>query len=227
MLMPFVVAVEPDALKRLNKVVARGLKAEVAWLEKARKREGVAVLRGKAGQAARARVRAEFAELRARGKLAGTRDLVLAREVRAELKRRGLDREFEPVPAGVAGSPGRPVGTSPRRAGRSWTDPTMLSARMAVRLPADLGEQLVRAAYWTSLPAVDALLEWQDRYGDGIEVAFLQAMRDSGPAGALGILCAVLKPRPSADDILERAQLQDRIVTTGDIIRSAAERAAP
>jgi len=223
-LMPFVVAVEPDDLQALKHVVEEGRKAELEWLAKARENHGVPFLRGKALSQARGRIRAEFRELRERGILAGTRDLVLAREVRAELKHRGMDRPYEPVPAEETGKPGRRVGAGPRHYQRSGGEPTPFTARMAVRLPAALGEQLVRACYWTSAPAVQALWEWQARWGDGPTVILREAQRRNAVT-VLDLLCAVLAPRPDADSILERAKLQDQVVTTGDVIRAALKRA--
>jgi hypothetical protein len=223
-LLPFVIALEPDDRQALDEVVKQGRKAEGEWLTEARKREGIRYLRGEAAREARGRVRTEFARLRKTGKLAGTRDLVVAREVRAELKRRKMDGEYKPVPAADAGAPGRPLGSSPRKQGRSADEPTRLSARLAVRLPADLGEQLVRACYWESEPAVKALREWQDLWGDGPEVILREAARNGAP-GMLALFAAALAPRPDADTILEKAKLQDLIVTTGDIIRSAVKHA--
>ncbi|MGX9891398.1 hypothetical protein [Streptomyces sp. NPDC002276] len=216
----FVVAVESDVLLALNDVVKRAAKAETDWLRAAREREGLRFLRGAAGRYARRRVRTEFGRLRAEGTLCGTRDLVVTREVRAQLKASALDGEFAPVPAGER-KPGRPTGTG-RRGGMD--EPTELTERMFVRLPADLGEQLVRACYWKSKPAVEALQEWQDRWGDGPEVIMRQAQRE-GAVGVFTLFAAALAPRPSADAILEKAKLQEMIITTGDIIRSAMLRA--
>jgi hypothetical protein len=224
MLMPFVVAVEPDDLAALDELVADGRAAEQEWLEQARKQAGLRTLRGSALSQARARIRTEFAALRERGKLAGTRDLVVSREVRGELKRRKMFGEYEPIPVGDAGAPGRRVGTGPRHYRRFGDEATAFDARMAVRLPASLGEQLVRATYWTSAPAVEALRAWQDLWGDGPEVIMREAQRRGG-ATLLDLICAGLAKQPSADDVLKKAELQQQVVTTGDIFRSAVKRA--
>jgi len=224
-LMPFVVAIEPDDLTALNEVVKAGKKAEQDWLEDARRTYGIQFLRGKALSEARRAIREEFRRLRDRGKLAGTRDLVVAREVRAELKRRQMDGEYDPVPAEEMSMPGRRVGTGPRHYQRSSGDePTKFTARMAVKLPAGLGDQLVRACHWTSAPAVAALREWQDHWGDGPEVIFQDAQR-RGAVTILDLWCAATAPRPTADAILQKAQLQAQVVTTGDIIRAAVKHA--
>src|SRR3954454_8202905 len=102
-LLPFVIALETDDRKALAEVVKQGRKAEREWLTEARKREGIRYLRGEAAREARGRVRTEIARLRKTGKLAGTLDLVVAREVRAELKRRKMTGEYKPVPAADAG----------------------------------------------------------------------------------------------------------------------------
>ncbi|MET9484762.1 hypothetical protein [Streptomyces sp. NPDC006638] len=221
-LMPFVVAVEPDDLQALNEVVKRGLKAEREWLASARKLHGTSTLRGKALSEARKQIRKEFQRLRNRGRLAGTRDLVVAREVRAELKARKLTGPYDPVPTEEATKPGRRVGASPRSG--SASEPTTLTARMAVRLPGDLADQLTRSCYWTSAPAVTALWEWQERWGDGPEVILREAHR-SGALTILTLWAAATAPRPDADAIMKKADLQAQIITTGDIIRAAVQRA--
>ncbi|MGW2110710.1 hypothetical protein [Streptomyces sp. NPDC001948] len=223
-LMPFVVAVEPDDLTALNEVVKAGLEAEQEWLASARKLHGTRFLRGKALSEARKEIRKEFRRLRELGKLAGTRDLVVTREVRAELKRRGMNTEYDPVPAEDAAAPGRRVGTGPQHYQRSGSEPTRLTGRMYVKLPGGLADQLTRGCYWTSAPAVAALWEWQTRWGDGPEVIFREAER-RGAVTILDLWCAAMAPRPDADAILQKAQLQAQVVTTGDIIRSAVKRA--
>ncbi|MGW0955365.1 hypothetical protein [Streptomyces sp. NPDC002545] len=219
-LMPFVVAVEPEDLAALDDVVRAGRKAEQEWLTESRKEHGIQFLRGKALSEARATIRLEFRRLRERGKLAGTRDLVMAREMRAELKRRRMDGEYDPVPAEDNAMPGRRVGTGPHHYQRSGSEPTKLTARMPIRLPGGLGEQLVRSCYWTSAPAVAALWEWQTRWGDGPEVIIREAER-RGAITIIDLWCAMTASRPDADSIMEKARLQVQIVTTGDIFRAA------
>ncbi|MBP5942576.1 hypothetical protein [Streptomyces acidiscabies] len=223
-LMPFVVALEPDDLTALNKVVEKGRDAELAWLDSIRELHGIRFLRGKALSRARAEIRTEFRRLRELGRLAGTRDLVVTRQVRAELKHRGMDQDYDPVPAEDLGVPGRRVGAGPRHYGRSGDDKTQLTGRMYVKLPGALGDQLTRGCYWTSAPAVTALWEWQTLWGDGPEVIFREAER-RGAVTILDMWCAAMASRPTADAILQKAQLQEQIVTTGDIIRAAVKRA--
>ncbi|MER7050476.1 hypothetical protein ABT391_37260 [Streptomyces jumonjinensis] len=222
-LMPFVVAVEPDDLKALNALVKSGRDAEVLWLKQAREDEGIKFLRGKALSEARGRVRVKFAAMREKGKLAGTRDLVVARAVRAELKTRMMAGPYKPVPREDARMPGRRVGTGPSHYDQVADEESKLKARMAVRLPADLGEQLVRATYWTSAPAVKALWEWQTRWGDGPEVIMREAQR-RGAVTVLDVFLAGMASRPDADSLLEKAKLQAQVITTGDIFRAAVKR---
>ncbi|MFE7268501.1 hypothetical protein ACFU9B_42130 [Streptomyces sp. NPDC057592] len=223
-LMPFVVAVEPDDLTALNEVVKAGLQAEQDWLAEARNVHGIRFLRGKALSEARKEIRKEFRRLRDLGKLAGTRDLVVSREVRAELKRRGMDQEYDPVPAEEAAMPGRRVGTGSQHYQRSGSERTTLTGRMYVKLPGGLADQLTRGCYWASAPAVAALWEWQTLWGDGPEVIYREAERRGGVT-ILDLWCAAMATRPSADAILQKSQLQAQVVTTGDIIRSAVKRA--
>lgn len=220
---PFVVAVEPWDLEALDKKVSAGRAAELAWLKKAREEEGLRFLRGKAQSEARGRIRAKFAAMRAKGKLVSTRDLVVARAVRAELKTQAMDGPYEPLPIQDARMPGRRVGTGPSHYDRFGDEKTKLTGRMAVRLPADLGDQLVRATYWTSAPAVKALWEWQTRWGDGSEVIFREAER-SGAVTLLDVWCAAMASHPDADSIFEKAKLQAQVITTGDIFRAAVKR---
>ncbi|MGP9023188.1 hypothetical protein ACT1U9_32890 (plasmid) [Streptomyces sp. BR1] len=221
---PFVIALEPEDLTALNEVVEAGAAAEAKWLAKQREDYGLKYLRGRAAREVRATIRVEFAGMRAKGKLAGTKELVVAKAVRAELKRRKMSGPFEPVPHEHISVAGRPVGTGPRHYGQSRFDETKLKARMYVKLPGALAEQLVRGCYWTSEPAVKALLEWQDLWGDGPEVIMREAQR-RGAVTVLDMFVAALAPRPDADSILEKARLQEQVVTTGDVVRSAVKRA--
>ncbi|MER8237557.1 hypothetical protein [Streptomyces sp. NPDC094049] len=128
------------------------------------------------------------------------------------------------MPAEGTGMPGRRVGTGPHHYQRSGSEPTKLTARMAVRLPAALGDRLVRACHWTSAPAVAALWEWQTRWGDGPEVIMREAQRRAAVT-ILDLWCAITAPRPDADSIMEKAKLQAQVVTTGDVFRTALKRA--
>lgn len=225
----FVVALYPEDLKALNEVVKRGRKAEDEWRSAARERAGVEYLRGRAASDARRRIRVQFAELRERGRLAGTRDLVMTRAVRAELKSRKLNQDWDEPPPGETNAPGRRVGAVPDHYGHAAADDDEepgFGAKMAVKLPTALGEQLVRAAYWTSAPHVEALRRWYDRWGDGPDVILRESARaNGGMVSDLAAIVAMMAPRPHAAALVERAELRSKIITTGDLMRAAVARA--
>lgn len=230
---PFVVAVPTEDLEALNKVVAAAAAAERAWLQEARERAGVDLVRGVALSEARREIRVERQRLRARGVLCGTKDLVMTRAVREELKARRMLRDWDEPPPGETNAPGRRWGVSAGPLALLGFGPDTEDQddeerppRLAVRLPADLGETLVRAAYWTSAPAVADLQRWDAHWGDGPEVQLRQEMRrHGGRVTELGALLAMMAPRPSAAALAERARLREQIVTTGDLMRAALARA--
>ncbi|MET8832033.1 hypothetical protein ABZX40_40560 [Streptomyces sp. NPDC004610] len=221
----FVVAVEPQDKKRLKQVLKVATRTEERWLEDAREQAGLEFLRGRAASMARARIREEYNRMRAQGSLRGTWGLVITPGVQAELKARKMHRAFDPVPAGHTGAAGRRVGAGPRHYGRSSEeDETTLTERLAVELADEVGEQLVRACHWTSAPIVDALWAWQQKWGDGPEVELREAQRQGMTPGWLALFAAASARPATADALLEKAVLQDQIVTTGDIIRAAIQR---
>ncbi|MFD6751493.1 hypothetical protein [Streptomyces anthocyanicus] len=214
-------------------MVEDGARAEWEWLSAARKEEGIAWLRGAALSDTRRGIRVEPERLRARGELCGTQELVVSCAVREELTARKMVREWPDPPAGELSAPGRRWGVSPD----PWDAPAAggddakdgeereTPPRLAVRLPVELGETLVRAAYRTSAPAVEALRDWDTRWGDGPAVILREAMRRNGGVSDLDVLVAMLAPRPEAAAIEERARLRGEIVTTGDLMRAALARA--
>ncbi|MEU5221000.1 hypothetical protein AB0G79_33035 [Streptomyces sp. NPDC020807] len=218
----FVVAVYPADLLGLKPVVKAAREAEEEWLKAAREREGIPGLRGRALSEARARVRIERARLRASGKLAGSVELVMLRAVRAELRARRLDRDWEPVPAEAASAPGRPVGVPNNQEGED--ESTALTARLTVKLPDDVAEQMVRGCYWTSAPAVEALWAWASRWGDGPVGKYKDALRAGAPPGLAALVAAGASAAP-AEALAERDRLREQIVTTGDVLRAALRRA--
>lgn len=219
----FVVAVNPADLVALESAVKAGREAEKAWLKAAREREDVPRLRGRPLSAARGRVRTERARLRESGELTGSRDLILTRAVRTELRGRGMDRDWEPIPAHAVSAPGRPVGTAANREGIGEGGKTLLVGRVTIKLPDDLAERLVRGCYWESAPAVEALWAWADRWGDGPIGKLKEGLRSGAPAGLVAMVAAMADRAP-ADALRERDELRDQIVTTGDVLRSAVRR---
>ncbi|MFJ2438860.1 hypothetical protein ACIOWM_37215 [Streptomyces anulatus] len=223
----FVVAVEPEKLTRLDTVVKRHRDAEDEWLKQARKAARLSSLRGPDASAARQGIRLRRAELREHGELRGTRDLVIAHELRAVLRARKMDENWNAIPPKDSGAVGRPFGASSDRYPRTAEDEPALSARMPIRLPAELGEQVVRGCYWTSAPAVQALKAWQRRWGDGPVVILKEAQRQHSGAVGMGLatILAGMAPRATREALEERIALQDQVITSGDLIREAVDRA--
>lgn len=233
---PFVVAVHSrEDLEALASVVEVAAAAEAEWLAEARKSAGVDLLRGAALSEARRAIRVERERLRERGELSGTRDLVMAGAVRAELKARKLLRDWPEPPPGELSAPGPRWGGGGRVMPAAWMPGDGMGdageeeerrPRLAVRLPADLGETLVRAAYWTSAPAVEELKAWDVRWGDGPTVRLREAMRrNGGGVTDLDVMFAMLAPLPEAAALVERERLRGQVITSGDLMRAALGRA--
>jgi hypothetical protein len=74
-------------------------------------------------------------------------------------------------------------------------------ASFGLLVPDELGEQVRRGAFWASAPAYATLRTWRDRYG---------------PTGA----------RPGRAELAERDRIAARVITVGDVLRAAADRAA-
>ncbi|WP_344458381.1 hypothetical protein, partial [Actinomadura kijaniata] len=97
--------------------------------------------------------------------------------------------------------------------------------RLTVNLPHSLGDTVRRAAYWTSKDAVEALQDWADRWGDGIDVALREAERNGIPA-ELALLAAAGRPSAPKSALEIRDRLRQQILTTGDVLRAAIDRAS-
>lgn len=219
----YTVAVVEGRLRLLDLVAAMAAGEERAWL--AKERQGHLGLRGgKLAQARRA-TRELLAERRDAGELAGSRDWLLVPGVRAELAARGWDREWPPIPPGALAA-GRRWGTDPNRYSAHHDEgETRFVGRLGVRLPQELGERLTRACYWHNEEIEQELQAWADRWGDGPDVIMRQSVREHGGVTVLAAMAAALRPTPSADALLQRAELRAKVVTTGDILRAALERA--
>ncbi|MFI9324357.1 hypothetical protein ACIGXI_31875 [Kitasatospora aureofaciens] len=98
--------------------------------------------------AARQELRAERERERAAGRLAGTRDLVVARALRAELIACGWDGQWSAPSPGAIG-PGRRWGSTAARYQHA-EGAARFEASLTIRLPVALAEQLQRAVYWQS-----------------------------------------------------------------------------
>ncbi|MFF2354917.1 hypothetical protein ACFVVL_34765 [Kitasatospora sp. NPDC058115] len=219
----FTVAVAEERLQLLDLVADMAAREERAWL--AEQREGHVGLRGgKLAQARRA-TREKLAEQREAGALAGSRDWLLVPGVRAELAARGWDRDWPPIPSGALAA-GRRWGTAPARYEGSHDEgETKFLGRLGLRLPGEVGERLQRACYWHNAEIERQLQEWADQWGDGPEVIMRESARENGGVTVLAGMLAALAPTPTADEMDRRAELRAKVVTTGDILRAALDRA--
>ncbi|MFD8294381.1 hypothetical protein ACFV2B_40025 [Streptomyces lavendulae] len=122
--------------------------------------------------------------------------LALAPGLRDELERRGLLREWEPVPAD-APTAGQTLGGTGPYAGLG------LTGRLVVALPETLWAPLARGVYWTNQPHLQALQAWTDRWRPGPAPG-----RSAAPPEALA----------------ERERSAAHITTTRAILRTALTR---
>ncbi|MFD0403390.1 hypothetical protein ACFVHI_35545 [Kitasatospora sp. NPDC127121] len=219
----YTVAVREERLQLLDLVADMAAGEERAWL--AEQREGHIGLR--AGELARARraTREALAEQREAGHLAGSKDWLLVPGVRAELAARGWDHDWPPIPRGALAA-GRRWGTDPSRYEAQHDEgETKFLGRLGLRLPHEVGEQLRRGCYWHNAEIEKQLQEWADLWGDGPEAIMKESTRQHGGVTMLAAMGAALAPRPDADAIAQRAELRAQVVTAGDIVRAALDRA--
>ncbi|MGW3253536.1 hypothetical protein ACWDCX_23620 [Streptomyces fungicidicus] len=219
--MKFHVAVTEDALKALNARRKDEREREEEWIAARRKELILPGMSRRAAAAVRRDIRARVARMRRTGEFGGTRDDIVTRAVREELRARGLDRKWPKPPEGEVEAPGRPWGTPPSApmGDGGYTE------RVSVNLPYNLGDTLRRAAYWTSKEAVEALQDWADRWGDGIDVTLREAERDGIPA-ELALISAAGRPSAPQSALEIRDRLRAKVLTTGDLLRAAIDRAA-
>lgn len=218
--MKFHVAVTEDALKALNARRKDEREREEEWIAARRKELILPGMSRRAAAAVRSDIRARVARMRRTGEFGGTRDDIVTRAVREELRARGLDRKWPKPPEGEIEAPGRPWGTPPSTpmGDGGYTE------RVSVNLPHSLGDTVRRAAYWTSKEAVEALQDWADRWGDGVDVALREAERDGIPP-ELALMSAAGRPSAPQSALEIRDRLRAKVLTTGDLIRAAIDRA--
>ncbi|MFD8415503.1 hypothetical protein ACFV2Q_27700 [Streptomyces sp. NPDC059650] len=218
--MKFHVAVTEESLARLNKHAQDERDREHAWIAERRRELLEPGMSRRAAAAVRRDIRVQAAQMRRTGEFGGTRDDIVTRAVREELQVRGLDHEWPEPPEGELEAPGRRWGTPPSQpmGGGGYTH------RLSVNLPLPLGDTIRRAAYWTSKDAAEALQDWADRWGDGIDVAIREAERSGVPA-ELALLAAAGRPSAPQSALEVRDALRRRVLTTGDLIRAAVDRA--
>ncbi|MGW9440637.1 hypothetical protein [Streptomyces sp. NPDC055607] len=217
--MKFHVALTTTSLKRLNQHAEAELKREREWIAERRRERLTSDMPRRAAAAVRREIRAEAALMRREGIFGGTRDDLVTRAVREELRARGLDRDWPEPPAGAVDAPGRRWGTP---ASQPWKTGGY-SGRVTVNLPHDLGETVRRAAYWTSEEAAEALQEWADFWGDGPEAAARKAEREGLPE-ELVLLATEGHPSAPQSALEIRDRLRQRILTTGHILRASIDR---
>jgi len=206
---PLTVNVTEDTPGQLKAAAKLWRDHDRAWL--AEQRQALPVYPRKEARDAAAALRVEHARLRAEGVLVGSATDLVAHHARAVLTARDLEGDYAPLPPG-ARTRGRPYGRGPLYP-QQYTE---LKTKMTFDLPADLAQQLIRAAYWTSADAVTELEKWADRFGPGPAIG--------GPAGALALLANAIGG-PRAADMTEREKLRRQIITVGDLLREAIEAA--
>ncbi|MEU6946621.1 hypothetical protein ABZ957_15535 [Streptomyces sp. NPDC046316] len=219
--MKFHVAVTEDSLARLNKRAKDERDREESWIAERRRERLEPGMPRRAAAAVRRDIRVEAARMRRIGEFGGTRDDIVTRAVREELRARGLEREWPEPPEGELEAPGRRWGTPPSQpmGGGGYTH------RLTVNLPHTLGDTVRRASYWTSKDAVEALQDWADRWGDGVDVALREAERNDIPA-ELALLAAAGRPSAPKSALEIRDRLRQQVLTTGDLVRAAVDRIA-
>jgi hypothetical protein len=219
----YTVAVTAEKLRLLDLVAQMAADEERAWL--AREREGHLGLRG--GKLARARqqTREKLAQERESGALAGSRDWLMVPGVRAELAARNWDRDWPPIPAGALAA-GRRWGTDPGRYENSHDEgETRFLGRLRIRLPREVGERLQRACHWHNAKIEAELQGWADQWGDGPEVVLRESVRQFGGVTELAAMAAAFTSTPPMEELGRRAELRAQVVTTGDLVRAALDRA--
>ncbi|MFK0203431.1 hypothetical protein [Streptomyces lavendulae] len=215
----FSVALDSDPLERLEAQAELERRREKEWIGKQRDARLTPDMSRREVAAVRRQIRVELAAKRAAGELGGSRDLLIARALREELRARGLDREWPEPPEGEVDAPGRRWGTTAsKNMGEGGYE-----ERLSVKLPYALAETIRRAAFWTSLAAVEALQEWDERWGRAGEVV----MRDAKLAGVPEQQAAeTAAQRPSAPRaaLEARDRLRAQVLTVGDLLRAAVDR---
>ncbi|MFI9845163.1 hypothetical protein ACIHFD_49650 [Nonomuraea sp. NPDC051941] len=110
--------------------------------------------------AIRGAARAYVAGLRERGELLDTQDVFMTHAVQAELRQRGWDHDWPPIPDNAPRS-----GRWPGSLDRGWAEKLTLS------LPTALAERARAACFHTSADAIDKLRAWRDRHPEVVTEA--------------------------------------------------------
>lgn len=212
-----VVSVDRDYPRLLAGLVGDERERERDWLTQARLERGVDAMKSAERRAALALLHAERAERRLAQEFLASRSAVVGAHLTRLLQAAGwAERGYPPVPAGQAIMPGRRWGTSRHAHHRGGP------GRLTITLPDELGERIRRVSYWVSRRAT----------------AHLQRLADEGAGGfpplpllrEMGQLAEDLHTVP-LEDLAAAVRRRCRarpgpIVSTGDLVRAAAYRAA-
>ncbi|WP_143051615.1 MULTISPECIES: hypothetical protein [unclassified Streptomyces] len=144
--------------------------------------------------AVRAARRLQLFRARERGELLDSVDRLAALGVLRELQSRGWDRSWPDYPEEARG-PGRWPGSQDGG----------FPEKMSLRLPVDLEHRVRSACWYTSADAIEALLDWRDRYPQIVR------RRHEAPAG-------------QEKALQEYRRLAARVTTTGEVWRAGIRR---
>ncbi|MEU7822939.1 hypothetical protein [Catellatospora sp. NPDC049133] len=141
----------------------------------------------------------QFKVLREAGRLRGSIAAVILPALRDNMAARGwFDQEWPELPSGVRGRRGRPWGAADRQ----------FTALLAVDLPDDIGERLLRACHHTSAPAVADVMSWHDTHGD-----HWRGVAHTGKLDRFG--------KPSSLSIQRRNDARANIIQAAEVLREA------
>ena len=199
-------AVHEGTGERLQELMIELREEERAWVVQERN-EAERRPNPPARRAALREVRQQLARKRSAGELLGTRQALITYHLNRVLDQRGLRREWPPMPDGQR-RPGRPTGRG-HTAGGGYEE------RLSIELDDDLADLIERATWHVSAKAREELQRWSDRWGKSPVLA----------TNTLELAAAILGGTPSADDLKRRRELRESIITTGDLLRDALQRA--
>lgn len=211
-----VVAVDPALLGQLDDVVEAELLRERSWLAEQRLERGIAAMKAAPRRAARAQLNTERIARRAAREVLASRGALVSAHLTWLLEAAGwADRAYPAVPDGQDSLAGRRWGTSGHAhhgGGRG---------RLTVVLPEALGERVRRVSYWVSHRATTHLQHLSDESSSYFPLALLREM------GELVVeLYELPLPELSAAVRRRTRARPGPIVSTGDLVRAAAYRAA-
>lgn len=211
-----VVAVDAGFPARLDDLVGAEQARERAWLAEQRLERGIAELKAGPRRAATARLFAERDARRQRQEVLASRSALVSAHLARLMDVAGwAARSYPPVPDGQDRMPGRRWGTSRYAHHRGG------QGRLTILLPEQLGEQVRRVSHWVSRRATAELQQLADETSSFFP---LDLLKDMGEL-AVELYALPLDELPAAVRRRTRAR-PGPIVSTGDLVRAAAYRAA-